>query len=225
MTHVPARAETHGIHSDPVLHHPHRPIPEPDGRLVADPEILLKAKGFDLQIEFFYNSRSDSDGPYGKGRSISPACHILSSTSDAVAGAVRGNERLFAFEAAGTSGATTSYDADPGMNSGTSLVYDSGIGAFVETFADGKKIVYGENLGGAGQVKFGVSRIEDPSGNRHTYRTGPAPRRGSSRPSRRRADARSPSTTSRAEEPPPCCRASRTGRTAAGRSNTTPTGG
>ena len=57
-----AHAQSHGSHVDPVLHNPHCPFPDPaSGALVVDPDILLKARGFDLEINLFYNSRSGID--------------------------------------------------------------------------------------------------------------------------------------------------------------------
>lgn len=42
-------AGSHGSVADPVLAHPHRPFPDPaTGALQVDPDITLKARGFDL---------------------------------------------------------------------------------------------------------------------------------------------------------------------------------
>lgn len=51
-------AQSHGSTVDPGLSNPHFPHPDPvSGSLVVDPDIVLKAKGFNLEINLFYNSR------------------------------------------------------------------------------------------------------------------------------------------------------------------------
>ena len=52
--------------------HSSRPTPDAlTGELLIDPEIVLKAKGFNLEIEFFYGSLANANDEYGKGRSAS----------------------------------------------------------------------------------------------------------------------------------------------------------
>jgi YD repeat-containing protein len=57
---------------------------------------------------------------------------------------------------------------------GTSLVYNSSLDAFIETFPDGKKMVYDKNQGGS-PVRYQIGRVEDASGNRHTFTYGTSP--------------------------------------------------
>ena len=172
-----AHAQSHGSHVDPVLHNPHCPFPDPaSGALVVDPDILLKARGFDLEINLFYNSRSGIDSAYGKKRSISPNCYVLKTDDDfgSYAQVVRGDEKVYEFSPGSTSGFTTTYSGEASQYAGTALVFNSSLGAFIETFPDGKKIVYDVNQGGD-PVRYAVGRIEDPSGNRHTYTYGTSP--------------------------------------------------
>ncbi|MGE0002596.1 MAG: hypothetical protein AB7T05_11060, partial [Fimbriimonadaceae bacterium] len=97
---------------DPVLHNPHFPHPDPvSGALLVDPDILLKAKGFDLEINLFYNSRSNANGAYGKKRSLSTNCYVLKNDeSGSVAQVVRGDEKVYEFTGGTTSGHTTTYN-------------------------------------------------------------------------------------------------------------------
>lgn len=100
-------AGSHGSVADPVLAHPHRPFPDPaTGTLLVDPDITLKAKGFDLEINLFYNSRSNANGAYGKKRSISTNAYVLKILSDFgnKAQLVRGDEKVYEFSEGSTSG-------------------------------------------------------------------------------------------------------------------------
>src|ERR1700722_4335465 len=77
---------------DPGLTHPFRPQPDPaTGELIVDPEIVLKTKGFDLQIEFFYNSFSSSNGLYGQKRSVWFFWDLAPNPRDRTVYAARGN--------------------------------------------------------------------------------------------------------------------------------------
>lgn len=87
--------------------------------------------------------------------------------------AVRGDEKAYQFTKGSTTSGVTQYACNNGMYSGTSLVFDSNVSAFIETFPDGKKITYGKNLGGA-NTRYGITKIEDLSGNKHTYTYGTA---------------------------------------------------
>jgi len=157
-------AATHGVHVDPVANHPHRPIPDPvSGHLVADPDIVLKARGFDLQINFFYSTGSTPTGiTWGKRRSAS----INAQLKDEGGGValIRGDGKVYRFTGTWTPLVVTTMTAVDAYYSGTQLVWDGA--KFVETFADGKTITYDQSLGN-GYV--GVSEVADPSGNTHTY--------------------------------------------------------
>ncbi|KAA0239717.1 MAG: RHS repeat protein [Armatimonadetes bacterium] len=169
-------AQSHGSTVDPVLHNPHFPHPDPvSGALLVDPDILLKARGFDLEINLFYNSRSSANGAYGKKRSLSTNCYVLKNEeSGNLAQVVRGDEKVYEFTAGSPSGFTTTYSGVPSQYAGTSLVYNSDIDAFIETFPDGKMMVYDKNQGGS-PVRYQIGRVEDASGNRHTFTYGTSP--------------------------------------------------
>ena len=63
----------------------HHPAPQRSGNLQVDPEIHLPTPGFPVEIAYFYNSTSKSNGPFGYGRTISPNMSLLASpTSDLV---------------------------------------------------------------------------------------------------------------------------------------------
>src|SRR5579862_990134 len=95
------RSFANGVSSDPVRNHPYRPVPNPlTGELLIDPDILLKAKGFDLQIDFFY-STSATGTEYGQGRSASVHAYVVSAISGSVGAVVtayRGNFRQYPYQ-------------------------------------------------------------------------------------------------------------------------------
>jgi YD repeat-containing protein len=139
---------------------------------VVDPDILLSAKGFNLEINLFYNSRSSSNGPYGKKRSLSVNCFVAKTDDDpGFAQVVRGDEKVYEFTKGATSGFTTTYSGVSSQYSGTQLVYNSDLDAFIETFPDGKKMVYDVNQGGT-PTRYQIGRVEDANGNRHTFTYG-----------------------------------------------------
>jgi hypothetical protein len=123
---------------------------------VVDPDTLLKANGLDLEMNLFYNSRSAIDGPYGKNRSLSTNCFVLKTTGPpGYAQVVRGDEKVYEFNAGGTSGFTTTYSGVSSQYAGTALIYNSDLDVFIETFPDGKMIVYDQNQGGTCIVWLG----------------------------------------------------------------------
>jgi hypothetical protein len=68
----PAKAIYHGADHDNPNQHPHRPFPDPKtGALIIDPDIVLKAKQFDLTLSFFYNSRAGESREFGVDRGAS----------------------------------------------------------------------------------------------------------------------------------------------------------
>lgn len=153
-----------GCKIDPVAHHPHRPIPDPvTGHLVVDPEIVLRARGFNLEISFFYNTASQfAPGCWGKLRSASVNVRLLEGTDEVWL--IRGDGKSYRFTGSWAPTVVTTMTADADMYSGTQLVWDGA--QFVETFADGKTITYGEALPDS---YFGATAIADASGNVQTY--------------------------------------------------------
>jgi len=164
------RASEQGSFADPLLSHPTFPQANPiTGALIVDPDIQLRAKGFDLELSFFYNSRSSTNGAYGVKRSFSANCYVLRGNDADHIQVVRGDENIYVFAPGSTVGSIKNYTPDPKQYSGTTLVYDSSVTSFIETFPDGKQMIYGTNQGGVDFTRFALSRIQDPSGNRHTY--------------------------------------------------------
>ena len=149
--------------------HPYRPMPDPfSGELKVDPDILLKAKKFDLAINFYYSSQSDLAAEYGVGRAASVRGYVLSSTSTNDATVVRGDHSMNAFQLVGTSGGITTYSAD--VLGVTSLTFDGT--QFTEAFNDGMKMVYQAQVGGGNPVKHELIGVIDAAGPRHTYTYG-----------------------------------------------------
>ncbi|MBL8048930.1 MAG: hypothetical protein JNJ45_09645 [Chthonomonas sp.] len=161
------RAESQGVVIDPVLHHPTRPQPDPaTGHLTIDPEIELKAKGFNLYVSLFYNSNSTStDIKWGKRRSASVEAELAANETSNEVYVRRADGKIYGFSGAWSWGTPATFTAITGYVSGTKLDYDGT--NFIETFADGKKIVYSQTI--VAESKFTIGRVEDASGNRHTY--------------------------------------------------------
>ena len=74
-----SRDFSHGIEGGQPERHPHRPTPDLfTGQLTVDPEIVLRAKAFNLNISFFYSERSSDNEEYGKKRSASVKTYVVS---------------------------------------------------------------------------------------------------------------------------------------------------
>src|SRR5580658_11173991 len=68
----PDRAIYHGSDHDNPNYHPYRPIPDPKtGALIIDPDIVLKARQFDLTLSFFYSSKTSDSREFGVQRGAS----------------------------------------------------------------------------------------------------------------------------------------------------------
>lgn len=160
-------AASGGCKIDPVAHHPHRPIPDPaTGHLVADPDIVLKAKGFDLEISFFYSTASQPGGVmWGNRRSASVNMQIKIDQVNGNVNVIRGDGKVYGFSGIWAPSTPTSMTPNPTLYSGTELLWDGS--QFIETFPDGKTVTYGEEL--QADTYYAVSEIEDLSGNVHAY--------------------------------------------------------
>ena len=113
--------------------HPTRPLPDPQtGELKIDPDILLKAKRFNLAISFFYSSASNLDMEYGRSRAASVRGFVASNTSDSNVVVVRGDFTQNAFTRMGSSGGITTYTAQANTGAVTTLSFDGT--AFTEYF-------------------------------------------------------------------------------------------
>ena len=58
----------------------HPTFPKPDirtGELLVDPEVELKARGFDLQISMYYGTGADVFTEWGYGRSASVSGYLM----------------------------------------------------------------------------------------------------------------------------------------------------
>ena len=154
---------------------PFQPEPDPvDGSLLVDPDILLKAKGFDLSIEFFYSTRAKVDGAYGKQRTASVNGYVLSQTNGDVGNTnidlYRGNFDRFQFQKSGSSGGVVSYNNYQYSYSPSTLSYDGSV--FTESFADGTKMFYQSQTSASNPAKHELIRVEDAQGNRQTFTYG-----------------------------------------------------
>lgn len=149
--------------------HPTFPMPDPQtGELKIDPEVALKAKGFDLTLSLFYSTGVKSGTEWGYGRSASVAGRVDKSGS--VATITRGDFGQQYFMQAGSSGGITTFVASTNTGSQTTLSYETATGEFTEYFLSGMRIVYKNHIGSG--TRYEIDRVVDPSGNTHTYAYG-----------------------------------------------------
>src|SRR5438874_919399 len=78
------------------------------------PSILLTAQKFKLAINFFYHSGNSTNAEFGRARSASVRCRVLSWTSIGNINVVRGDFRKITFTKVGSSGGVTTYSGGSG---------------------------------------------------------------------------------------------------------------
>src|SRR5580692_7575516 len=86
--------------------------------------ILLKAKKFDLAINFYYSSHSADNEEYGVAHSASVKGYVLSSTTTTVINVVRGDFSAYSYNQIGASGGITTYMAFSGFGTRNTMSYD-----------------------------------------------------------------------------------------------------
>jgi YD repeat-containing protein len=149
-------------------------MPDPlTGELLIDPEIALKARGFGLQLEFYYSSYIDSNqsyptgtNPYGVGRSASVDAYVASTVGGGYATMVQGDFLAHRFSlTAGTVPLT--YEELSKPYSRSTLVYDGS--KFQQLYADGFLFEYTDQNQSGSTRYHKIARVVDPRGNVHTY--------------------------------------------------------
>ena len=159
--------ESQGSVSDPILNHPHRAVPNPvDGSLLVDPEIVLKALGMGLTIEFFYSSTSTRNDQFGKNRSASVNAYVIPDPEFGGLSVWRGNEKAFAWSVFMTIGGITYYTPSTGTYSPTTMTYNGT--SYTEQFPDGSQLQYETQNAGA----YLLTRAIAPAGPRQTFTYG-----------------------------------------------------
>ena len=147
--------------------HPTFAMPDPrSGELKIDPEIELRAKGFDLTVSMFYGSGAQQATEWGYGRSASVSGHVTKA-GGSIATITRGDFGEQYFMEAGTSGGITTYVSSTNTGNQTTLSYETATGEFTEYFLSGMRIVYKNHVGSGS--KYEIDRVLDPSGNTHSY--------------------------------------------------------
>lgn len=159
------------LHQDPDNRtHPYRPMPDCQGRLLIDPDILLKARKFDLEINFFYASSEAVLTYSGMNRNSSLDCYI---DTNMVSGQLR---TVYGDFSTGNYAATTPYTPLDGCIS--TISYDSVADKYIEYFPNGMQMKYGTTLLYKQKVgnkvipvydKYRIQTATDPSGVIHTY--------------------------------------------------------
>src|SRR5689334_6216897 len=76
----------------------HHPNPQLGGNLQVDPDIHLPSPGMDVDIAYFYNASSQSNGAFGYGRTISHNLLAQASGSPAIVTLTRGNGARVSFQ-------------------------------------------------------------------------------------------------------------------------------
>ena len=165
-------AHRQGCAIDPVAQHPYHPIPDPvTGHLLVDPDIVLKAKAFNLAVEFFYSANTDTVTPFGAARSASVQGRILSYTDASNKLTVqRGDFSELNHGLIGSAGGLTTYMYGSLSQGPSTLVYNGT--KFTELLTDGMQLVYQAQLGAGNPVTHQLVGVQDPNGNIHTYAYG-----------------------------------------------------
>jgi YD repeat-containing protein len=147
---------------------PYMPTPDPrTGELFVDPEIVLKAKGFDLEIKFYYSSVVNQGFEYGQGRSSSARAFVQYAPGF-IPTVCHGDFHGYPYSAVSESGGVTNYvPVAIGPNAGgvTTLQFDGT--NFTEYYNDGFQLEYTST--GATANKYELSRVKHPTGAAHTY--------------------------------------------------------
>ena len=155
-------------HGDP-RHHPYRPTPDPrTGDLLIDPDILLKAKRFDLAISFYYSSHSSLNAEFGRSRAAGVRGQVVSSSATSVT-VTRGDFRAYQFHYVGTSGGVSTFTPVANQQTSTTLSYDGT--TFTEYFNDGMQMLYQAQSGGPANT-YQLALVKDPNGVAQTYTYG-----------------------------------------------------
>ena len=122
---TPDQAAYQGVEHGNPRHHPHRPMPDPlNGELLIDPDILLKAKKFNLNLTFFYSSRATTSREFGVGRGASFGGVISSTSTGGSPMVIRGDFRSYQYTASGSSGGITTYAATTLQGATTTLSFN-----------------------------------------------------------------------------------------------------
>ena len=168
---APDRAVYHGCEHGNPNQHPYRPSPDPKtGELKIDPDIVLKAKQFDLTLSFFYSSRTTDSREFGVGRGASYGGVVISDSAGNSPTVTRGDFREYDFTVAGASGGITSYMTATGQQATTTLSFDGT--NFTEYFNDGMQLIYKAQVTGTTPVTYPLVQVKSPTGLVHTYTYG-----------------------------------------------------
>jgi len=143
--------------------HSYWPTPDPaTGNLIVDPDIVLKGRGLGLEVDFLYNARDSSNGPYGKRRSCSLNAFIYNDGLANFAQAVRGSKVQKLFAPSGTSGGITTFASNANAYTGSSLSYDASTQTFIEQFPGGEEARY--QIKDGSSTKYSVVSTKTPAG-------------------------------------------------------------
>ncbi len=169
---APDSAAHLGCEHDNPNQHPYRPVPDPKtGELVIDPDIVLTAKKFDLQLSFYYSSRSTTSREFGVGRCASVGGVILASNPIVTyATVVRGDLRYFGYSMVPGVGSIKAFNAIGEQGAATTLSYDGT--QFTEYFNDGMQIIYKPQSTGGTVFTCPIVQVLDASGVAQTYTYG-----------------------------------------------------
>ncbi len=139
----------------------------PNGEMGLDPEILLRAKRFDLSISFYYKARQYETTEYGSNRSASVRAYVASSTSTTLVTVVHGDFRQIPFRYAGIVDGERVFVPIGVTQASCTLGFDGT--TFTEYLPDGMKLDYTAHVGGGNPVKHELARVVDATGAAHTY--------------------------------------------------------
>lgn len=172
---------------------PYRPTPDPaTGELRIDPEIVLRARGFGLEVGFYYSTTSSDKNEYGNGRSSTAAASVVSQVGGQVVTLLRGDFSAYPFSLTNAVGAISFYTPASGPISKSTLTYNAGgvapppgaapdlpaappppsVSGFTELLADGSAVFYQDQTGSGNPRVHKISTVTDANGNVQTFTYG-----------------------------------------------------
>ncbi len=146
----------------------HPTFPKPDirtGELLVDPEVELKARGFDLQISMYYGTGADVFTEWGYGRSASVSGYLMQ-LDGPIATITRGDFSQQYFQLVESEEKVLTYVSSENTGNQTTLSFDVEANEYTEHFLSGMQIVYGMF---SEDFRYQIARVVDPSGNTQSY--------------------------------------------------------
>ena len=132
--------------------------------------IQLKARKFDLVLDFLYSPNNPASTEYGAGRAASVRGQAVSAGGGQLVTLVRGDFREFSYSRVGSTGGITTFVGFAQQGATNTLTFDGS--TFVEYFSNGMQMRYQAQTGGGSPVTYQLASVADASGVAQTYSYG-----------------------------------------------------